>query len=85
MITCGNTPLINTGNTVQHQLLQEYPTYKIVDAYCADNVALFSNYTTDVQKLLHTLEELGAMIGLHTNARKREYVSYNQTGLNKKI
>ena len=55
-------------------------TKKITDADYADDLALLSDNSYNTQKLLHILEKPAAFIGLHINATKTEYMSYNQNG-----
>ena len=50
------------------------------DADYADDIAILANTSNQAEKLLHSLERAAAGIGLHINAYKTEYMSYNQTG-----
>ena len=44
------------------------------------DIALQANIPTQAETLLHSLEWAAAGIGLHANAHKMEYMSFNQTG-----
>ena len=46
----------------------------------ADDIALLANTPNQAETLLNSLERADAGIGLHVNAHKTEYMSYNQTG-----
>ena len=50
------------------------------DADYADDIALLANTPNQAETLLYSLERAAAGIGLHVNAHKTEYMSYNQTG-----
>ena len=50
------------------------------DADYADDIALLANTPNQAETLLHSLERTATGIGLHVNAHKTEYMSYNQTG-----
>ena len=55
---------------------RRYPAKTITDA----DIALLANTPNQAETLLHSLEWATAGIGLHVNARKTEYMCYNQTG-----
>ena len=59
---------------------RRYPAKTITDADYADNIAILANTPNQAETLLHSLERAHAGIGLHVNAQKTEYMSYNQTG-----
>ena len=59
---------------------RSYPAKTITDAYYADDIAILENTPNQHETLLHSLERAAAGIGLHVNARKTEYMCYNQTG-----
>ena len=42
--------------------------------------AILANTPNQAETLLHRLERAAAIIGLHVNAHKTEYMRYNQTG-----
>ena len=46
----------------------------------ADDIALLENSTALDKTLLHSLERAAAVIGLHVNAHKTEYMYLNQRG-----
>ena len=46
----------------------------------ADDIALLANTPAQAETLLHCLEWAAAGIGLHVNANKVEYMSFNQRG-----
>ena len=57
-----------------------YPAKTITDAEYADDIAILANTPNQAETLLHSLERADAGIGLYVNARKTEYMCYNQTG-----
>ena len=57
-----------------------YPAKTINDVDYADDIAILANTPNQAETLLHTLERAAAGIGLHVNAHKTEYMSYNQIG-----
>ena len=57
-----------------------YPAKTITDADYVDDIALLANAPAQAETLLHSLERAAAGIGLHVNARKMEYMCFNQTG-----
>ena len=59
---------------------RRYPAKTITDADYADDIAILANTANQAETLLHSLERVAAGIGLHVNARKTEYMCYNQTG-----
>ena len=46
----------------------------------ADDIVLLANVPAQAETLLHSLECAAAGIGLYVNARKMEYMCFNQTG-----
>ena len=46
----------------------------------ADDIPLLVNASAQAETLLHSLEQAAAVIGLHVNAHKMEYMCFNQTG-----
>ena len=52
----------------------------ITDTNYADDIAILANAPAQAETLLHSLEWAAAGIGLHVNAHKAEYMSFNQTG-----
>ncbi len=61
------------------KISRRYPAKEITDADYADDIAIPAN-TPNQAETLHKLERVAAGIGLHVNAHKTEYMSYNQTG-----
>ena len=59
---------------------RRYPGKTITDADYIDDIAILTNTHNQAETLLHSLERAAASIGLHVNAHKTEYMSYNQTG-----
>ena len=59
--------------------IKGYSTFS-TDADCADDIAILTNTPNQAETLQHSLERAAAGIGLHVNAHKTEYMSYNQTG-----
>ena len=57
-----------------------YPATRITDIDYADDLALTSNTILEANELLHSLESAAREIGLHINAKKTEFMCYNQTG-----
>jgi hypothetical protein len=68
------------GFTLWKAQSRRKPAEKIIDADYADDIALFVDKILDAEKLLHTLEEASAGIGLYVNARKTEFMTFNQNG-----
>ena len=46
----------------------------------ADDIAILANTPNQVETLLHSLERATTGIGLHVNAHKTDYMSFDQTG-----
>ena len=46
----------------------------------ADDIVLLANIPTQAKTLLHSRERAAGGIGLHVNAHKTEYMSFNQRG-----
>ena len=57
-----------------------YPTQTITDVDYTDDRTLLPNAPTQVESLLHSLEQAAGDIGLHVNADKMEYMCFNQRG-----
>ena len=51
-----------------------------MDPDYTDIIALLGNVPTQVETLLHSLEQAAAGICFHVNAHKMEYMCFNQTG-----
>ena len=59
---------------------RRYPAKTIIDADNADDIMILAYAPTQAKTLLHSLERPATGIGLHVNAHKTEYMSFNQTG-----
>ena len=59
---------------------RRYPAQRIMDADYADDIALLANTPAQAKTLLHSLERAAAGIGLHVNAHKMKFMSFNQRG-----
>ena len=59
---------------------RSYPAQTIIDADYIDDKALLANTPAQAETLLHSLERAAAGISLHVNARKAEYMCFNQRG-----
>ena len=57
---------------------RKYPAKTITDY--ADDIAQLANTPNQAETLLHSLERAAAGIGLHVNARKTEFMCFNQKG-----
>ena len=58
---------------------RSYPAKTITDVDYADDIALLANVPTQVETLLHSLEQAAAEVGLYVNAHKTGYICFNQT------
>ena len=56
---------------------RRYPAQTITDTNYADDIALLANTPAQNETLLHSLERTAAVIGLHVNADKTEYMGFN--------
>ena len=68
------------GLTLQTANGRRHPASKVTDADYADDLAFFSDTIQGAEKLLHHLEEASSNIGLRVNAKKTEFISYNEEG-----
>ena len=59
---------------------RRYAAKTITDADYADDIAILANTPNQAETILNSLERAAAGIGLHVNAHKTEYMSFNQTG-----
>ena len=57
-----------------------YSTQTIMDADYTNDIVLLANTPVQAENLLLSLEQAAAGIGLHVNAHKMEYMSFNQRG-----
>ena len=68
------------GFELKKKKSRRYPAKTITDDDYADDIAILANGPTEVETLLHSLEQATAGIGLYVNAHKTEYMCFNQTG-----
>ena len=59
---------------------RRYPAKTITDTDYTDDIAILANMPNQAETQQHSLERAAAGIGLHVNAHKTEYMSFNQTG-----
>ena len=59
---------------------RRYPAKTVTDADYAYDIVILANTPNQAETLLHSLERAAAVIGLHVNAYKTEYMCFNQTG-----
>ena len=65
------------GFELRKKRSRRYPAKPITDA---DYIVILANAPAQAETLLHSLERAAAVIGLHINAHKTEYMCFNQTG-----
>ena len=68
------------GFTREKARSRHYPAQAITDMDYADYIALQANVRTQMESLLHCLEQAAGSIGFHVNADKTEYMCFNQRG-----
>ena len=68
------------GFTQKKTKSRQYSAETITDAVYADDIAFLANTPTQAKSLLHSLEQAARKVGLHVNANKTEYMSFNQEG-----
>ena len=68
------------GFELRKKRSRRYPAKTITDADYADDISILANTPNQAEILLNSLERAAAVIGLHVNAQKTEYMCYNQTG-----
>ena len=56
---------------------KRYPAETITDA---DDLALLANTSTQVESLLHSLEQAAGSIGFHANVDRIEYMCFDKEG-----
>ncbi len=82
--TAVNNPSIDkirdNGFELTKKRSRRYPAKTINDADSAEDRALLPNAPAQAETLTHNLERAAAVIGLHVNAHKTEYMCFNQTG-----
>ena len=70
----------DNGFKLTKERSSRYPAHTITDTDYADNIAHLATTPAQAETLLHSLERAAADIGLHVNATKIEYMSFNQRG-----
>ena len=73
------------GLTLTKSTSRRHPAHKIVDIDYADDLAIMSDYIDNATKLLHSIEKAARGIGLYINAKKTEFMAYNQDGQIKSV
>ena len=68
------------GFTLDRARSRRHPAKVITDVDYADDLALISDTIDEATKLLHLVEKAASEIGLYINAKKTEFISFNQTG-----
>ena len=68
------------GNELIKKISRRHSAKTITDADYADDIAILANTPNQTETQLHNLERAAAGIGLHVNAHKTEYMSFNQGG-----
>ena len=68
------------GFTLEISRSPRYPARVITDVDYADDIALLSDTIEEASKLLHLVESAASEIGLYINAKKTEFICYNQHG-----
>ena len=69
---------IDLGFTLQPSRSRRYPAIKITDADYADDLCIISDYLDNATVLLHQIEDIANKIGLVVNAKKTEFMAFNQ-------
>ena len=65
------------GFTLEKARSRLYSTQTITDADYADDIALLANTHAQTESLPHILKQATGGIGVHMNADKTEYMSFN--------
>ena len=68
------------GFTLKTSRGRRFPAETITDADYADDLALFTDNIEEATKLLHALEKAAGDIGLYVNAKKTEFMPFQQEG-----
>ena len=71
--------IIENGFKLTKKRSRRYPAKTITGADYADGITLLANAPPQAETLLHSLEWATAGTGFHVNARKIEYMCFNQT------
>ena len=69
------------GFTLKERRSSRHPAVKVTDTDFADDIALLSNSLVDAQLLLNRVEQAAKEVGLHINATKTEFMTYNVDGV----
>ena len=70
----------DNGFKLTKERIRRYPAQTVTDADNADDILLLTNTPAQAKTLLHSLEWAAAGKGLHVNADKTEYMSFNRRG-----
>ena len=68
------------GFTQKKARSRRYPVETITDADYTDDNALLANTPIQAENLPYNLDQTANCTGLHVNADKMEYMSFNQKG-----
>ena len=71
----------DNGFKVAKERSRRYPAKTITDADYADDIVLLANTPAQAKTQLHDLERAATGIGLHVDADKTEYMSFNESSL----
>ena len=63
------------GFTIKPARSKRHKAVKLADTEFADDIALLTNTIAEAQKLLHTVEEVAASVGLSMNESKTKYMT----------
>ena len=66
------------GFTLKKTRSRRYLAQTITDADYSNDIALLANTSNQAKSLLHSLEPAAGGIGIHVNADKTEFMSFNQ-------
>ena len=68
------------GFTLAKVRSRKYSARTITGVACTDDIALLANTPAQAKSQLYNLEQAAGDIGLHVNADKTEFMSFNQRG-----
>ena len=68
-------PLNNRGLQIRPKRSRRHPAQHLTDLDFADDLALITELVEDAEALLQSLEKAAALIGLHCNENKTEYIN----------
>ena len=63
------------GLTIQPRRSSRYPSKHLTDLDFADDIALLADCLENAQHMLTSLQEAAALVGLHLNEGKTEYIT----------